>query len=418
MSVINSKDVINIIRKALNLIDYRLVNHGERVGYILYKMMQYENIYSEKEILEYTISGLFHDIGAYKTEEIDNLVKFETNNVLGHSIYGYLFFKYLSPLDDFAEAILYHHIDYEKLVKLDSKHKPIAEYLNLADRIDVYKISSKQALDPNLFLNQRDKKFSARALELFQNAQKKYQVIEHIEDESYINELNQLMESATFTSTEKEMFLYMLAYSIDFRSEYTVKHNITTVSIADEMGKLMNLPEEDRYNLHYGALLHDIGKITTPLDILEAPRKLTYEEMMIMKQHVAMSEAILKDYIHPDILEIAIRHHEKLDGSGYHKGLTAEQLTLPQRILAVTDIISALTGKRSYKDSFETDKIISILTEDANAGKLDKDVVECVIANLDTLISDAEDKCSVTLYIYQDINNKFNEIYNQISKLD
>jgi hypothetical protein len=236
MSVINSKDVINVIRKALNLIDYRLINHGERVGYILYKMMQCENIYSEKEILEYTISGLFHDIGAYKTEEIDNLVKFETNNVLAHSIYGYLFFKYLSPLDDFAEAILYHHIDYQKLKNLNSKHKAIAGYLNLADRIDVYKISTKEAINPDLFLNQRGKKFSGRALDLFQKAQNEYHILERIADDSYLEELNQLVESAKYTNDEKEMFLKMLAYSIDFRSEYTVMHNITTVSIADELG--------------------------------------------------------------------------------------------------------------------------------------------------------------------------------------
>ena len=95
MNVINSKDVINILKRALNLIDKRLINHGERVSYIIYKMMEYENKYSQQEMLDYTISALFHDIGAYKTDEIDNMIKFETRNIWEHSIYGYLFFKYL-----------------------------------------------------------------------------------------------------------------------------------------------------------------------------------------------------------------------------------------------------------------------------------------------------------------------------------
>jgi HD-GYP domain-containing protein (c-di-GMP phosphodiesterase class II) len=179
----------------------------------------------------------------------------------------------------------------------------------------------------------------------------------------------------------------------------------------------MNLSEEDQYNLHYGAFLHDIGKITTPLEILEAPRKLTYDEMMIMKQHVAMSETILKDYIDPNILEIAIRHHEKLDGTGYHKGLSGEELTLPQRILAIADIISALTGKRSYKESFEKDKIFTILLNDANNGKISKEVVECVEVHFEQLMMNSEQKCAITLDIYKNLNSRLEYIYKQFQSL-
>ncbi len=307
MNVIKSKDVINILKRALNLIDERLINHGERVGYIIYKMMEYENKYSQQEMLDYTISALFHDIGAYKTDEIDNMIKFETRNIWEHSIYGYLFFKHLTPLEDLAETILFHHIDYNKLIKFRSKHEVISSYLNLADRIDVNKITSKNIV-PEKFYRLRDIQYSGHALDLFHNAQLRYHILEKIEDNSYQEELNQFLEKSVFTSLEKEQFLQMLIYSIDFRSEHTVRHTITTVSVADQLGRLIGLDDKDTYNLHYGALLHDIGKISTPLSILEAPRGLTAEEMEIMKNHVAVSELILKDYIDEEIVQIAVRH--------------------------------------------------------------------------------------------------------------
>lgn len=416
MNVIKSKDVINILKRALNLIDERLINHGERVGYIIYKMMEYENKYSQQEMLDYTISALFHDIGAYKTDEIDNMIKFETRNIWEHSIYGYLFFKYLTPLNDLAETILFHHIDYSKLTDFRSKHEVISSYLNLADRIDVNKITSKDIV-PEKFYRLRDVQYSGQALDLFHNAQLRYHILEKLEDKSYQEELNQFLGKAVFTSVEKEQFLQMLIYSIDFRSEHTVRHTITTVSVADQLGRLMGLNDKDTYNLHYGALLHDIGKISTPLNILEAPRGLSAEEMGVMKNHVAVSELILKDYIDEEIVQIAVRHHEKLDGSGYHKGLTADQLTLPQRILAVADIISALYGVRSYKTSFNKEKILSILTKEADKGMIDAEVVDCVNRFYDTLMENVEKDCKEPLQKYSAMNERYESLYIQFLEL-
>lgn len=127
MDIISSKNVVNIIRKTLNLIDDRLIHHGERVCYILHKMLSCENGYTNDQILSYTFTALLHDIGAYKNEELDKMIQFETINVWGHSIYGYLFLKYLSPLDDLAEIVLYHHLDYYKLNKLNSPFGKIAD---------------------------------------------------------------------------------------------------------------------------------------------------------------------------------------------------------------------------------------------------------------------------------------------------
>lgn len=84
--IIQGGDAVQIVRKTLGLVDERLVNHGERVGYMLYQMLRDSERYSEKKALEIFNLGVFHDIGAYKTDEIDKMVKFEADNVWEHSI--------------------------------------------------------------------------------------------------------------------------------------------------------------------------------------------------------------------------------------------------------------------------------------------------------------------------------------------
>ncbi len=414
MEIISSKDVIYIIIKTLNLIDPRLVDHGGRVGYMLYKMLQEEDVYSYQEILDFALAGLFHDIGAYKIEEVDSMIEFETDTPISHSIYGYLFYKYLTPLDEIAGIILYHHFDYEDLKKENYKYEEVASYITLIDNIDIIANIAKNDVQLPIIWNNEKGKFSKDAIDLFLKVDKKYHVLTKLKDGTYKDELNKVIETAKFTLEQKEMYLKMLIYSIDFRSQYTVLHTITTISAADEIGKLLGLNELEKIQLHFGALLHDIGKITTPIHILEAARRLTEEEMSIMRNHVVMSEYILKDYIDPIILEIAIRHHEKIDGTGYPKKIKGNELTLPQRILAVADILSALAGKRSYKDIFNKEKILSILWNNMNTGKLCDKVVTCTINNFDLIMRNIGENTKEQIQAYSKIHSKYEEICNEI----
>lgn len=93
--------------------------------------------------------------------------------------------------------------------------------------------------------------------------------------------------------------------------------------------------------------MHDVGKIGIPLSILEKPGKLDDEEMKVMRTHVELTEDILEGCIEPVLLQAAARHHEKLDGSGYPRGLHAAELSMPDRIIAVADIVSALVYTRA-----------------------------------------------------------------------
>lgn len=412
MSIISSKDVNEIIRKTLGIINNKIMSHGEITGYILYKMMEYENTYTEQnyteqELVDYTMLGILHDIGLYKEDNVKNVSDFETKNLWPHSVYGFLFLKYLSPIGDRAEIVLYHHLDYNRYSMIQSRYLHVTELLNLADKMDTVLHLKDEKLEPDYFVKYRDIKFSGAALDLFQKAEKCYSITENLVNGKYREELDVLLAKRAFSEQYKKGFLEMLVYTIDFRSEHTVIHTLATVNFAEQLGRLARISGKDLRDLHYGALLHDLGKIAIPLHILESTGRLSDDEMKVMKAHVRITEMILEGVVDDAVLQIAVRHHEKLDGTGYHKGLSAADLTLPQQIIAVADILSALYGKRSYKEPFSKEKILDIMNSDANNGKINKNVVATLEKNYDNIIAEFEKEKENTIGLYLKIKEQY-----------
>lgn len=416
MAVISSKDMYDILRKSFSILNPQLMHHSERTAYILYKMLLAEGRMNNQEMADYVLIALLHDIGTCKLEYIDHWAEYEKNDVWPHSIYGFLFLKYLSPLESKAEVVLYHHLDYNKHYVIKSQYIKIAEYLFMADKMDVV-MSMPGTLESDYLQKYRNIKFSAEALALFLKANAQYKVLDNLKHDDYLKELDELIASVNFSEEYKRKFLQMLVYIIDFRSEHTVIHTLATTIFAQELGEMMHLTAQEKYNLYYGALLHDIGKIAIPLSILEAPGRLTPKEMDIMKKHVEITDHILTGIVDDDVREIAIRHHEKIDGSGYFRGLKGEQLTKPQRIVAVADIISALYGKRSYKEAFDIDKIKEIIKSDADNNKICPQVVGVALRNMNRIIDNFEKKKEVTLGTYMQIKRQEHEIYEQFKGL-
>ena len=416
MAVISSKNMYDILRKSFSILNPQLMHHSERTAYILYKMLLAEGKMNNQEMADYVLIALLHDIGTCKLEYIDHWAEYEKNDVWPHSIYGFLFLKYLSPLESKAEVVLYHHLDYNKHYVIKSQYIKIAEYLFMADKMDVV-MSMPGTLESDYLQKYRNIKFSAEALALFLKANAQYKVLDNLKHDDYIKEIDELIASVNFSEEYKRKFLQMLVYIIDFRSEHTVIHTLATTIFAQELGEMMHLTAQEKYNLYYGALLHDIGKIAIPLSILEAPGRLTPKEMDIMKKHVEITDHILTGIVDDDVREIAIRHHEKIDGSGYFRGLKGEQLTKPQRIVAVADIISALYGKRSYKEAFDIDKIKEIIKSGADNNKICPQVVGVALRNMNRIIDNFEKKKEVTLGTYMQIKRQEHEIYEQFKGL-
>ncbi len=417
MVEIKASDALGIFIRSLNRIDPRLIDHGGRVAYIVFHLLQADGKYDTNTVREIALITLMHDIGAYKTEEIDKMLEFESANIWEHSVYGYLFVKKLTPFSAFAPAILFHHTNHRDLLSLDSPHKDIAQIINLADRVDTY-LRTQGRVGVEAFVDGGENiRFSPQVLQLFHAAQDQYDFMRSIFDGSYKEALEEQLSQYDFSGSESYDFLKMVMYVIDFRSVFTVTHTITTMGISDELGRLMEIYGDEAQRLHIGAQLHDLGKISIPIDILEKPGKLTPQEMEVMRTHVDITEEVLGHAVDEIVLKNAIRHHEKLDGSGYPRGLLGSELTRTERIVAVADIISALIGRRSYKDSFPKEKIIAILDDLAGNNKICPEVVEMVKDHYDSIMDNVRIQCGPAIALYESINYEYEILIEEFHKI-
>ena len=159
---VNNEGFIEIISNCLNYVDSRLIDHGLRVANMTYRMLEAQNSHEQKYLQDVFMLAMLHDIGAYKTEKIDQMFIFETKNIWQHAIYGYLFIKNFLPLDKLAPAILYHHLDYQKMIYIDDEIKNISQIINLCDRIDVFLQTSN---DYSMLKDYLDKESGTRFVE-------------------------------------------------------------------------------------------------------------------------------------------------------------------------------------------------------------------------------------------------------------
>ncbi len=384
-------DVFNMMRRALNTLNYQLMDHGERVAYTLLNMYEAEGGYTEEQLVKICYLGIFHDIGAYQTEMLDSLMtsskafNFELSNTLSHSIYGYMFLKRQEFFHEYCEGVIFHHFPYDKLQDTDCKDKKLATRMFIADRLDIMIIKgyARTIEDVEKFLG--NPVFCREEAQFLIQLERERGVITEMLNGRYLEKVHGFLNSQTVQEEHLRSLLLMLPQAIDFRSEYTVSHTAVTVQVAMMLGKLLELDADMVESIQLGSMLHDIGKISVSPMILEKTSSLTGNEFKVMKDHVLLSEHILRGCVSDEVLQIAIRHHEKLDGTGYPNGLKEEELSQSEKIVAVADILSALMGRRSYKNPFPREKVISIVREMAEEGKICHNVATAAIDHYDEL---------------------------------
>ncbi len=142
----------------------------------------------------------------------------------------------------------------------------------------------------------------------------------------------------------------------ELRDVYTAGHQKRVAELAFSIGREMGLADEKISNLSYGGLLHDVGKFFVPSDILNKPGKVSDLEYKILQTHVEESYNVVKEIDFPkEIHTMVYQHHERLDGSGYPQGLSGDEIILESRILAVADVVEAMTSHRPYRAAFGID---------------------------------------------------------------
>jgi PAS domain S-box-containing protein len=149
-----------------------------------------------------------------------------------------------------------------------------------------------------------------------------------------------------------EQSIETIADTVEARDPYTAGHQRRVSELATAIAREMNLPEEQVNGIHLAAIIHDLGKIHVPAEILSKPGKLTDIELMLVKTHPQAGYDILKNVKFPwPIADIILQHHEKLDGSGYPQGLRGGQILLESRIMTVADVVEAISSHRPYRSA-------------------------------------------------------------------
>ena len=191
---------------------------------------------------------------------------------------------------------------------------------------------------------------------LYEAAQRELAERKHAEEESrrYSEKLQALIEDITEA----------IALTTELRDPYTSGHQQRVTQLAHAIAKEMGLNKEMLSEIRVAGSLHDIGKMYIPSEILTKPGKLTELEFDMIKTHPKVGYNILKTIDFPwPVASIVLQHHERMDGSGYPSGLSADDILLEARILGVADVVEAMASHRPYRPALGIDKALEEISE-------------------------------------------------------
>lgn len=397
-------DLLYAMSYALDAIEEEILGiateHGKHVAYLAF-FMGMEAGFEEEELRDFVGCCILHDNALtefFREELLKNPMgkEFEDKfpgkidpdlvfNHSGHSVIGEQNIRLMPFRTNVENVILYHHENADgtgPLGKTASETSLKSQILQLADMVDVTckleKMTEKEFGEISKWVrSQSGKMFSEEAAELFEKTID-FEKIRVLQSKSVIDVLKEQMKTKVCDYSDEEIrnIAGLFARIVDYKSEYTEKHSLGVSVKAEQMADYYGFDAEKRIRFYFAGAMHDIGKLVVKNDILEKTGKLTIEEFTTIKNHASATYYILSQMKEiPDIVEWASNHHEKLNGTGYPRGLTAESLSFEDRLMACIDIYQALTGKRSYKDEWSHEKAISIMMDMVRRGELDEKIV-------------------------------------------
>ncbi len=194
--------------------------------------------------------------------------------------------------------------------------------------------------------------------------------------ETRLEEKTQLVEKVSLNS------IMAIANTIDAKDAYTSGHSLRVAVCAEAIAERLGWSEDEIQNIHYIALLHDIGKIGVPDSILNKPTKLSKEEFDIIKKHPIIGNDILKDIrMIKNVADGALYHHERYDGKGYPYGIKGEDIPICARIIGIADSYDAMTSNRIYRGKMSIDNVIAEF-ENNRGTQFDPELTDLFVAML------------------------------------
>lgn len=302
-----------------------------------------------------------------------------------HCVIGERNIRLMPFRTDVKNIILYHHENADgtgALKKTASETTLKSQILHLADTIDMtsplMSITSSRFDELCKLVQKRTGTlFSMEASDLFFKAVK-FDNIEHLQSKGILEYLHSELQPRVCEYSDDDIrgISELFAKIVDYKSEFTEAHSKGVAEKAALMAKHYGFDPEKTIRYFFAGALHDIGKLVVTNDILEKPGKLDDNEFKEMKNHAAATYYILNQIKEiPDIVKWASNHHEKLNGSGYPRGLTIDDLSFEEQLMTCIDIYQALTEKRPYKDGISHERSISIMLDMAQKDELNEKIV-------------------------------------------
>lgn len=390
---INLHEVVYSLSDALDLVGVTHIHHGKRVAYMAAECGKYLG-WDNQRLDDLFQAAILHDCGVSKTSIHSRLTQLEWENEGEHCEVGSSLLKKSSLLSNLSDTVKHHHTHWSVLKDLDLplETKLNANCIYLADRVDVLTLTSLKD-QSNILLGTESTKekilerkgdwFCPELVDAFLDISRNaafWLSLEGNRVNGYSTNWIARDQYKKVNFSDLRALVHMFSVIVDTKSTFTREHSDGVASLARFIGELYDLSQRNCEMLELAGLLHDLGKLRVPDELLEKPGKLTPEEYIIIEQHSFDTFNILNTI--KGLSEItlwAAQHHERADGMDdhYHTGMSLEA-----KIVAVADVFQALAQNRPYRKQLPPDQIMAILNDMAIHGKLDKDVVSRVGDNL------------------------------------
>jgi len=370
-------EVVDLASPALN-------NHHKRVSYIAGSLARQMGLPSE-EVQDIILAAMLHDIGAFYKEEKDKILQFESlgSDLIEHTCMGYELLKGFEPFSNAAKLIRHHHTDCHDC---DDDVPLGSEVIHLADKVSVLFDRRREVLRqvPGIMerVYEKSGSFHPEAVAaLEQLAPMEYFWIDAASPllQSDVMKMGRMCKTIVDLKTLRN-FAGVVSHIIDFRSRFTATHSSGVAAVAKELCVLSGFSEKECDLMEIAGLLHDLGKLAVPNDILEKNGKLDPDEIKVVRKHTYYTYAILiKIRGLETIAGWAAYHHERLDGKGYPFHIQGGDFSKLARIMAVADILTAVTEDRPYRPGMDREKAEKVLLNMVSNNGIDKSVVDVAI---------------------------------------
>lgn len=405
-------NVVDVICRSFRHLDSRLISHGERVGYILMKMLEETRRYTPQEKHDIFMLGLLHDIGAYKDSEIDSMLSFDTDDSMEHSVFGYLLFKNFSPLSQYADVVLYHHncnAQYYS-VPISNYHRDIAKLIYLADRIDIFCV---QNMEENLsaFLEQYSGRiFYPADIHWFWNTQEKHHILEKIKSLEYRKEISEyLCRRSNLMADQTHKYLRTLTFSLDFRSEYTALHTDYAVHLSKNIADALRMPTNALESVKLAALLHNVGKVSLPAPAGSIEDYDNYLRALYDSPALDVTKQILTDNVDENILILIEESFLLLKCWTNGQPITFSPAPAAE-VVALSYLMSNSLSMEMNVSYHHHPRLLAFLREKYKVTNLDDTILRTLEASFDKIIDKTQSSCSTIYGMYQKMMEEYRSL--------